>query len=158
MSAGLYQQAIKDWARAAHGKGRLEAADGESMLDNPLCGDRVRLQVRLDRDGRIAALAHETRGCLLCEAAASLIGARASGLDRAGAQALAEAAGEMLASASAPAPTQWSELGIFHPAREVPSRHKCILLPFRALLAALAAASSTTVGAGDTAPSSAHPP
>lgn len=136
MSTALYQQAIKDWARAACGRGRLDAADGEATLDNPLCGDRVSLQVRIE-EGRIAALAHETRGCLLCEAAASLIGQRASGMNPADAQSIVAIVNGMLTDSPPPTPP-WPELGIFLPAREVPSRHKCILLPFRALLAALA--------------------
>ena len=76
----LYQDAIKQFAQAAHGHGALENATGEAKLNNPLCGDRVRMQVALD-GGRIAAIAHETRGCLLCRAAASLLGARAAGLN-----------------------------------------------------------------------------
>lgn len=153
MNLALYQQAIKDWARAAHGKGRLDAPDGEATLDNTLCGDRVHIQVRLE-NGRIARLAHETRGCLLCEASASLIAHRAAGLAPAAVQDIADAARDLLAATPAPDPP-WPELDIFLPARDVPSRHKCILLPFRALLAALDAAK---IGAGGAAPSTGSPP
>lgn len=134
-AAALYQEAIKQMAQAAHGHGRLEAADGEAKLDNPLCGDRVRMQVVLD-SGRIAAVAHETRGCLLCRAAAAAIGLRAAGQDAAGIAA-ASAGLENLLRQDAPAPADWPELGMFAPARAYPSRHRCILLPFRTLLAAL---------------------
>lgn len=132
---GLYQDAIKSWARAAHGRGHLDHADGAATLDNPLCGDRVAMQVRLD-GGRIAALAHDTRGCLLCEAAASLLGQRAPGLDSAGVE-VATAAVEGLLKDHAPPPDAWPELAMFAPAAAYPSRHKCVLLPFRALLAAM---------------------
>jgi NifU-like protein involved in Fe-S cluster formation len=37
----------------------------------------------------------------------------------------------------APVPAGWPELSMFEPARAYPSRHRCVLLPFRALLAAL---------------------
>ncbi|MBK9020885.1 MAG: iron-sulfur cluster assembly scaffold protein [Sulfuritalea sp.] len=129
--AALYQEAIKDYARADHGHGRLEGAGATVRLDNPLCGDRVSLQVSLDA-GRVAAIAHETRGCLLCRAAASLLGKRAPGLD---AQGLAEttAALESILEQRSPPPADWPELGMFAPAAEHPSRHKCVLLPFRAL-------------------------
>lgn len=134
-AAALYQEAIKQMAQAAHGHGRLTAAGGEAKLDNPLCGDRVRMQVVLDA-GRIAAIAHETRGCLLCRAAAAVIGLRAAGQDASGIAAVA-AALENLLQQCAPAPADWPELAMFAPARTYPSRHRCVLLPFRTLLAAL---------------------
>lgn len=144
----LYQDAIKQFAQAAHGHGVLENATGEAKLDNPLCGDRVRMQVALDA-GRIAAIAHETKGCLLCRAAASLLGARATGMDAAAIVAVSDELDAMLKGA-APISAAWPELAMFVPARAHPSRHRCVLLPFRALIDALRAASSE-VGAGDTA-------
>ena len=75
----LYQQDILDLANSADGAGRLGAPDGAAQGDSPLCGDRVRMEVRLD-GGHIVALAHETKGCLLCRAAAAAIGRRAAAL------------------------------------------------------------------------------
>ena len=134
----LYHQAIKDWAQADHGRGRLAAPDAEVTLDNPLCGDRVHVGVRLEQ-GRIVELAQETRGCLLCRAAASLLGRRGPGLDGGQVAEVAGALAALLSSGTEP-PAEWAELGMFAPAREHPSRHKCALLPFRALRKALAAA------------------
>jgi NifU-like protein involved in Fe-S cluster formation len=138
----LYQDAIKQFARAAHGHGQLENAAGEAKLSNPLCGDRVRMQVALD-GGRIAAIAHDTRGCLLCRAAAALIGIRAAGQDAAAMDAVTDALDAMLKGV-APTPVAWPELTMFEPARGYPSRHKCVLLPFRALQAALRNAVAAT--------------
>ena len=131
----LYQDAIKQFAQDAHGHGQLAAASGAAKLDNPLCGDRVRMQVAV-ADGRIEAIAHETKGCLLCRAAASVIGLRAAGQDASGIGAVVEALEDLLKN-GAPAPAVWPELSMFVPARAYPSRHGCVLLPFRALLAAL---------------------
>ena len=144
----LYQDAIKQFAQAAHGHGTLEHATGEARLSNPLCGDRVRMQLALDA-GRIAAIAHETRGCLLCRAAAALIGARATGMDAAAVGAVGDELDAMLKGA-APGPAAWPELAMFVPARAHASRHRCVLLPFRALSDALRQAGAR-VGAGDTA-------
>ena len=74
----LYQDAIKQFARDAHGHGQLNKPAGEAKLDNPLCGDRITIDVRMDGE-RVAAVGHQVRGCLLCEAAASVIGAHAAG-------------------------------------------------------------------------------
>ena len=78
MSDDLYHQAILDLARRATGHGRLEAPQASVRVDNPLCGDRVTLDLDLV-DGRVSAVAHQVRGCLLCQAAAAVIGARAPG-------------------------------------------------------------------------------
>jgi nitrogen fixation NifU-like protein len=131
----LYQEAIKDYARADHGHGRLDGAVASVRLDNPLCGDRISLQVRLDA-GRIVAIGHETKGCLLCRAAASLLGKRAPGLDGQG-FAAATAALEAILEQGRPPPGDWPELGMFAPAGAHASRHKCVLLPFRALAQAI---------------------
>ncbi len=131
----LYQEAIKDYARADHGHGRLDGAGASVRLDNPLCGDRISLQVRLDA-GRIVAIAHETKGCLLCRAAASLLGQRAPGLDGQGVAATTAALEAILEQGRQP-PADWPELGMFAPAGGHPSRHKCVLLPFRALAQAI---------------------
>lgn len=132
---GLYQDAIKQFARAAHGHGQLAATTGEAKLDNPLCGDRVRMQVAVG-SGRIDAVAHETRGCLLCRAAAAVLGLRARGADEAGIVAAVAGLESLLKHGSA-TPAGWPELAMFAPARPYPGRHRCILLPFHALLAAL---------------------
>jgi len=134
-SNALYQDAIKQFAQAAHGHGQLAAANGAAKLDNPLCGDRVRMQVTMV-SGQIAAVAHETNGCLLCRAAASVAGSRAAGHDAAGIAA-AVAALESLLQQGTPPPADWPELAMFEPARAYASRHRCVLLPFRALLAAV---------------------
>jgi nitrogen fixation NifU-like protein len=141
MSGGndaLYQQAIKDLAVAAHGAGHLAAPDAVADLDNPFCGDRIHLEIGRDGDV-ITALAHKTRGCLLCRASAAIIGLRAPGRDAA-AIAAATTALEALLQNTAEAPADWPELSVFVPARAHPSRHGCALLPFRALLQALAPA------------------
>ncbi len=131
----LYQDAIKQFAHADHGRGQLADATAEAKLDNPLCGDRVRMQVEM-ASGHIAAIAHETKGCLLCRAAASVIGAHAVGQDEEAIESVATALENMLKNET-PVPAGWPELSMFKPARAYPSRHRCVLLPFRALLAAL---------------------
>ncbi|MEZ5477168.1 MAG: iron-sulfur cluster assembly scaffold protein [Thiolinea sp.] len=136
MSQELYQQAIKELARAAHGAGALAAAQGSAKLDNPLCGDRVHLEVELST-GRIRALGHQTRGCLLCRAAASVLGLHAAGHTRQQLAALQAELGQWLQAETAAPPADWPELAVFQPVQAFPSRHGCVLLPFQAVLAAL---------------------
>ena len=138
MADQLYQAAIVGLARAANGKGRLDAPDDSATVDNPLCGDRITIDVRMD-GARVAALGHQVRGCLFCEAAASAIGAHAVGATRDALAAASEAAKAML-KGSADAAPPWPEMGAFAPVRAHRSRHNCVLLPFEALTKALAAA------------------
>lgn len=136
MSDDLYQQAIMDMVHRASGQGRLESADGNATLDNPLCGDRVSIEVRR-ADGRIAALAHQVRGCALCKAAATALAEGAVGKD---ASAIAAAAAQLQAFLKEERPTPpegWPALDAFAPVRAHKSRFDCVLLPFRALRIAL---------------------
>ena len=133
-SSDLYQQALLELAKAGHGAGTLPSPDGEALRDSPLCGDRVRMQVTLDA-GRIQAIAHDVKGCLLCRAAASLVGLHGVGLDATQAEALRGQVVDSLAG-NAP-PPGWPELALFEPVRPHRNRHGCVLLPFETLAAAL---------------------
>jgi nitrogen fixation NifU-like protein len=135
----LYHKVILRLARAATGAGRLEAPDGVGARDNPLCGDDVTVDVRVV-DGRVAALAHRVRGCVLCQASVSLLASAAPGRTAAEIDLARGQLAAMLRD-GAPAPGgAWAELAVFLPVRDVPSRHDCVLLPFDALRDALARA------------------
>jgi nitrogen fixation protein NifU and related proteins len=138
-SEALYQDALLRLARAAKGAGRLGVPDASASRDNPLCGDDVTMDVSV-KGGRIAAVGHRVRGCVLCQASASLIGAIAPGRPRGEiARARADLQAMLRVGGSVPA-APWEELSVFLPVRDVPSRHECVLLPFDALGDALARA------------------
>lgn len=42
--------------------GEMEAPDGEATVANPVCGDRMRVMIRVT-DGCVAAVRWQTRGC-----------------------------------------------------------------------------------------------
>lgn len=62
MTDELYQKAILGKAREASGAGTLAEPDASATVNNPVCGDRVTMEVRLS-GGRVAAVAHKVRGC-----------------------------------------------------------------------------------------------
>ena len=84
MSDQLYQDRIVALAKAKTGAGKLAAPTKSARRDNPLCGDRVIIDVRLDDTGHITEIAHQVRGCLLCQASASALSSIAVGRDKAG--------------------------------------------------------------------------
>lgn len=130
----LYNEAIIAAARAGHAAGRLPDAQRSVTCDNPLCGDRVTVDVTL-ADGAVAEFAQKTRGCLLTQAAASVIGKRAPGLTGEAVQGARAAIARVLAGE--PPGEPWPELAMFGPVGAVRSRHECVVLPFDALAEAL---------------------
>ena len=61
----LYQEVILDHGRSPRNFRRIEDADGEARGDNPLCGDRVHVYVKLDGAGGLDDVAFQGRGCAI---------------------------------------------------------------------------------------------
>jgi nitrogen fixation NifU-like protein len=135
MNDSLYQQAIKKLAQSAHGAGRLTQPTVSIRLDNALCGDRIVLDLQIE-NGVITEVAHETKGCMLCTASASLLAREALGKSSADLGVALIELEALLGSNSTPS-AHWSELSIFVPVRMHKSRYGCVLLPFRALCQAI---------------------
>jgi nitrogen fixation NifU-like protein len=68
----MYQEIILDHYRTPHGSGLREPFDAESFQVNPTCGDEIRLRVKLDGE-KIAEVSHETLGCSISQASASVL-------------------------------------------------------------------------------------
>jgi nitrogen fixation NifU-like protein len=136
MSDQLYHQAILELARKARQASRLEAPQASVTVDNPLCGDRVTLDLSL-ADGRVREVGYRVRGCLLCQAAAVAIGERAPGETPAALRIVARDLSEAITRAPEAAGRAWPELAAFAPVHAHKSRHECVLLPFQALMEAL---------------------
>jgi nitrogen fixation NifU-like protein len=68
----MYTDRLLDHYRHPRNKGHLQAPDRAAEEYNPLCGDRVTIEVHLDR-GRIVEARFEGRGCALCLGAASIL-------------------------------------------------------------------------------------
>ncbi len=68
----FYREHILDHYRHPRNRGVLEDADVSCELDNPVCGDVVRLDVRL-KSGRVTEARFSGRGCVLSMASASLL-------------------------------------------------------------------------------------
>jgi nitrogen fixation NifU-like protein len=136
MSDQLYHQAILELAKQGREAGRLEAPQASVTVDNPLCGDRVTLDLNL-AEGRVRAVGHKVRGCLLCQAAAAVIGRRAPGAMPAILRTVARDLSDAIDRAPEAAGKSWPELAAFAPVHAHKSRHECVLLPFEALIRAL---------------------
>ncbi len=69
----LYQEVILDHSRHPRHFGKLEGATHSGEGHNPLCGDRVKIYLKVDKDGRVADIAFEGKGCAISQASASLM-------------------------------------------------------------------------------------
>jgi NifU-like protein involved in Fe-S cluster formation len=145
MELGIYNARMLRLAAEAAGAGRLSEADGSAEIVNPVCGDRIRVDVRT-AGRRIAAIGHEVHACVLTQASASLLGRHAAGRTAAEIRAVAAQVEAMLRSEAEPPGGDWSDYGALEPVRAHSSRHQCVMLPLRALLAALAAGGPTDPG------------
>lgn len=135
MTESLYNQAIIEAGKDKSHAGRLEHPDATATADNPLCGDRVTLDLCTDH-GTITDLAHTTRGCLLTKAAAALLVRHARGRPLAEARALQTRVKAYLEGESDEPP--FAELAVMAPVKAVKSRHDCVTIAFDALAEAAA--------------------
>ena len=67
----LYRENILEHYKRPHNWGELEAPDMEFFDSNPLCGDELRVQMRVE-DGKVADVAFSGHGCAISQAAASM--------------------------------------------------------------------------------------
>jgi len=132
MSAPLYNSAILRLAASIPHATRLTGAAASVERRSPICGSRVTVDVRLDSEGRIAALGQEVRACALGQASASLMGAYAIGRS-AGELAAARDALTAFLAGQRDDPGDWPGLDIFLPARDYSARHASIRLAFEAV-------------------------
>ena len=69
----IYRELIIDRYQNPLFRGELEPNDITFEDDNPLCGDHVRIDIRLDGNDRIQEAAFSGRGCAISQASADLL-------------------------------------------------------------------------------------
>ncbi|HEX3316506.1 MAG TPA: SUF system NifU family Fe-S cluster assembly protein [Solirubrobacteraceae bacterium] len=69
----LYREYILEHYKRPHHFGELAEADLEFYDTNPLCGDELRVQLKLDADNRVADVAFSGQGCAISQASASMV-------------------------------------------------------------------------------------
>jgi nitrogen fixation NifU-like protein len=137
----LYQEVILDHGRRPRHGNRLTDFDASAKGDNPMCGDRVQVWVKLD-SSTVERVGFEARGCAISIASADLMAETVQGRTKADTRALFEAFREMARTGNCPA----CDAALAEPVErltplagvhEYPSRVKCATLPWHALIAAL---------------------
>ncbi len=136
MTEPLYTRDILRLAASIPHLARFDEVNGPE-LRSPTCGARMRVAVTLDGEGRVASLIQAVEACAFGQAAAALVGANAIGRNVAEVREALSATTHWLTGTDEAEP--WPGFAALAPARHRKGRHGAILLPLRALLAAIEA-------------------
>ena len=139
----LYQQIIVEHNRSPRNFKRLDDATRSADGDNPLCGDRITVFVKLDGDV-ISDIAFQGKGCAISKSSASLMTGAVKGRKVVEAERLFHEFRDMV-SGDHPItdPKSLGKLAAFAGVRRFPSRIKCANLAWHTLHAALAGAAES---------------
>ena len=69
----MYREVILDHYKNQRNHGKLDPADFSFEDDNPLCGDRIRIDVRVGEDNKVKEVAFSGQGCAISQASASIL-------------------------------------------------------------------------------------
>ena len=72
MSSDIYKDIILDYYRNPRNFGDLPKPDVRAKDSNPLCGDIIEMQLKID-DGRVEDVRFKGKGCAISQASASML-------------------------------------------------------------------------------------
>lgn len=116
----IYQEHVLDHYEDPYHRGHCDAATHMHEDDNPLCGDVVHVELRIDSAGKIAEAWFEGDGCCISQASASML--------------MEQIEGKTVEEVKAYTAKQMLDL---FGARLTPNRQKCCLLSWRVVQAAV---------------------
>ncbi|EGF29506.1 Fe-S cluster assembly sulfur transfer protein SufU [Rhodopirellula baltica] len=116
----IYEEHVLDHYEDPYHRGTLDSASHMHEGNNPLCGDRIVITLKLDDSGKVAEAWFEGEGCVISQASASMLIERMEG--KTIEEVKAFTAEEMLE--------------LFGP-KLTPNRQKCCLLSWKILQSAL---------------------
>ena len=134
--AGLYQELVLEHKRAPRHFGHLDAPTHQARGTNPQCGDDLRVELRVE-DGQLRDIAFSGQGCAICVASASMMSEAVIGRDVAAAAALQQRFRAVLTGEAEAEGANLGKLISLAGVRRYPSRIKCALLGWHALMHAL---------------------
>ena len=133
----LYQQLILEHYKSPRNKGDLEDRTVEVHMANPVCGDEIRLQLRID-DDVIQSAKFVGQGCSISQAAVSIMTTLLEGRSLSDAEGLADRfTAVMHGDEEAARDKALGDLRALQGVSKFPVRVKCALLGFDALREAL---------------------
>lgn len=80
MSSDIYKEIILDYYRNPRNYGKLESPDIEGHDSNPLCGDDLTFQLKLDHSQKVQEVKFHGQGCAISQASASMLSEKIQGM------------------------------------------------------------------------------
>lgn len=117
--------------------GRLANPDATAMAHSKLCGSTIIVDLTVSGD-TVQEFAQEVRACALGQASASVMGQLVVGSTAAELREIRDVMWRMLKEGGAPPSGRWEALAALEAVRDYPARHASTLLPFDAVVDALA--------------------
>lgn len=134
----LYRELILDHARSPRHFGKLQCPTHVAEGLNPLCGDRLTVELAIGKDDRIADAAFNGSGCAISVASASIMTETIIGLLRSEATGRQQSIVALLRGELEPAEDiQLARIRALAGVREFPARIKCATLAWQALRSAI---------------------
>jgi nitrogen fixation protein NifU and related proteins len=131
----LYQEMILDHSKRPRNFHVMEDADRKAEGFNPLCGDNLRLYLKLE-NGIVKDASFEGSGCAISKASASLMTESVKGKTREEAMELLERFRDLITK-DGPTSAELGKLAVFCGVRDYPARVKCATLCWHTLKSAL---------------------
>ena len=135
MNAPLYTTEILRLAASLPEPAKLQRIDGSKTERSPACGSTVTVEVQM-KDGRVGALSQQVQACAFGQASAAIVAKGATDRDLGEVRVALEQL-EAWLGGNRDEPPAWPGFDALAPARSRRSRHGAILLPLRALAAAM---------------------
>ena len=131
----LYQEVLLDHYRSPRNHGRLATATGRAEGHNPLCGDRIAVEVELNGD-RLQRV--EGSGCAISTASASLMTEAVAGHTAGEISQLFDQFRKAVTGDPAADLEPLGKLAVLCGVKDFPMRVKCATLAWHTLVAAMA--------------------
>ncbi len=142
----LYQEVVLEHKRAPRNFGHLAAPSHQAEGTNPSCGDQIAVELQLEGT-QVRDIRFSGQACAICMASTSMMTEAVKGRDIAFAQALQGHFRAVLTGEQEPDDARLGKLVVLSGVRQYPSRIKCALLGWHALMHALAQPGGRVAGA-----------
>ncbi len=130
----LFRDIIIEHSQFPRHHGKLDNPTHEGIAENPLCGDRIVLQLKVNDEQVIEDIAYEATGCAMSLASASILASKLMGRSVSDASELFSSVHGLFASEEVePDMDKLGELAALGEARRFPARVKCVTMAWHHL-------------------------
>ena len=138
----LYQEIILDHGKNPRNKGKCSDYSHDAKAHNPLCGDKVHIYLKLDKEKKIVDLSFEGEGCAISLASASILtdtlkGRELSFIKKVSEDFLSMIKNKTKITLNSLTEDQITTITSLSGVQEFPMRVKCATMAWHALLSAL---------------------